>query len=150
MSGREDLDKMTPAEIADWAARDWAAAREAHKDDPLPEFSRVKRDDHPHWNVTSYEFHTRPGERVLVGKGDGRLVEGTLGGVRQARGQDELLVELDGEVWACARADGTDWAPKDNGRVRVETLTVPVLARRVDGPPDPQEWTLQTNMEGQP
>jgi hypothetical protein len=150
VSGRDDLDRMTPEEIAEWAARDWAEAREAHKDDPLPEISRVKRDDHPHWEVTSYHFHTRAGERVLVARGDEPQVEGTLGGVRRARGQDELLVELDGEVWACTRADGQDWAPDDRGRVRVETLTVAVLAHRVAGEPDPQQWSLQTNMEGQP
>jgi hypothetical protein len=34
--------------------------------------------------------------------------------------------------------------------VRVETLTVPVLARRVDGSGEPEQWSLHTNMEGQP
>jgi len=150
VSGRDDLDKMSPDEIAAWAARDWAEAKEAHAGEPVPEISRVKRDDYPHWDVVAYEFHTRPGERVLVGSGDGSQVEGTLGGVRAARGQDELLVELDGTVWACTRADGQSWSPKDNGRVRVETLTVPVLARPVEGSADAQQWTLQTNMEGQP
>jgi hypothetical protein len=149
MSGREDLDDMSPEEIAAWAARDWAEAKAAHADDPLPEFSRVKRDDHPHWNVTSYEFHTRAGERVLVDRGGDR-VEAVLGGVRPGRDQDELLVELDGTVWACTRADGSSWSPKPNGRVRVATLTVAVRARREDDPADAQEWTLQTNMEGQP
>lgn len=150
MSGREDFDKMSPEEIAAWAARDWAQAREAHAGEPVPEISRVKRDDYPHWNVVAYEFHTVAGERVLVGSADGSQVEGTLGGVRPARGQDELLVELDGTHWACTRADGQDWAPQDNGRVRVETLTVAVGARPLDGAGEPQEWTLQTNMEGQP
>ena len=79
MSGRDDLGDMTPEEIADWAARDWAAAKEAHKDDPLPEFNRAKQDDHPHWNLVAYMFHTRAGERVLVDRGDGVQVEGTLG-----------------------------------------------------------------------
>lgn len=150
MSGREDFDKMSPEEIAAWAARDWAQAREAHAGEPVPEISRVKRDDYPHWNVVAYEFHTAAGERVLVGSADGSQVEGTLGGVRPARGQDELLVELDDTQWACTRADGQDWAPQDNGRVRVETLMVAVRARPVDGAGEPQEWTLQTNMEGQP
>lgn len=150
MSGRDDLDDMTPEEIAAWAARDWADAKAAHADEPVPEISRVKRDDHPHWDVVAYGFHTRAGERVLVDRGDGAPVEGTLGGVRAARGQDELVVELDGARWACTRADGQDWAPQDNGRVRVETLTVAVLARPVEGAVGPQEWTLQTNMEGQP
>jgi hypothetical protein len=150
VSGRDDLDDMTPEEIAAWAARDWAEAKEAHAGEPVPEISRVKRDDYPHWEVVAYEFHTRPGERVLVDRGDGAQVEGTLGGVRAARGQDELLVDVDGATWACARADGTSWAPKDNGRVRVETLTVEVRARRVEGAAERQQWTLQTNMEGQP
>ena len=96
-------------------------------------------------------FHTRAGERVLVGSGDGLQVEGTLGGVRPARGQDELLVELEGTTWACTRADGEQWAPGDRGRVRVETLTVPVVARPVDGlGAERPQWSLQTNMEGQP
>ncbi|MCW2739032.1 hypothetical protein [Nocardioides sp.] len=150
MSGRDDLDDMTPEEIAAWAARDWADAKAAHAGEPVPEISRVKRDDYPHWDVVAYEFHTRPGERVLVDRGDGAQVEGTLRGVRAARGQDELLVEVDGVVWACTRADGSSWAPKDNGRVRVETVRVPVHARRVDGAGDAEQWTLQTNMEGQP
>ena len=77
-------------------------------------------------------FHTRSGDRVLVDRGDELQVEGTLGGVRPARGHDELLVELVGQTWACTRADGEDWAPDRAGRVRVETLTVPVArpARR--------------------
>lgn len=150
MSGRDDLGDMTPEEIADWAARDWAAAKEAHKDDPLPEFNRAKQDDHPHWNLVAYMFHTRAGERVLVDRGDGVQVEGTLGGVRPARGQDELLVDLEGTTWACTRADGEQWAPGDRGRVRVETLTVPVVARHGDGSGTGARWSLQTNMEGQP
>lgn len=150
MSGRDDLDDMSPEEIGAWAARNWAEGLEANAGKPKPEISRVKRDDYPHWDVVAYEFHTRPGERVLIGSTDGAQVEGTLGGVRSARGQDELLVERDGTVWACTRADGQSWAPKDNGRVRVETLTVAVRARPVEGSSDPQEWTLQTNMEGQP
>lgn len=149
MSG-EDLDRMTPEEIREWAERQRAKSREAFAGQPLPEISRVKRDDYPHWDVVAYEFHTRPGDRVLVGSADGSQVEGSLGGVRAARGQDELLVELDGTVWACTRADGQSWSPKDNGRVRVETLTVAVLARPVEGSADAQQWTLQTNMEGQP
>ena len=150
MTDRDNLDDMTPEEIAAWAARDWAAAKEAHADDPLPEFSRVKRDDYPHWKVVAYMFHTRAGDRVLVSRGEEPQVEGTLGGVRQGREHDELLVDLDGVTWACARADGTDWAPDDNGRVRVETLRVPVLARREAAPAGPERWTLQTNMPGQP
>ena len=150
MSGRKDLDDMSPEEIGAWAARDWAEGLAANADKPKPEISRVKRDDYPHWDVVAYEFHTRPGERVLVGREGEQQVEGTLGGVRAARGQDELLVELEGTVWACTRADGTNWAPKDNGRVRVKTLTVAVHARPVEGGADAQEWTLQTNMEGQP
>lgn len=150
MSGRDDLGDMTPEEIADWAARDWAAAKEAHKDDPLPEFNRAKRDDHPHWELVAYMFHTREGERVLVDRGTGEQVEGELGGVRPGRGQDELLVRLDGATWACTRADGSDWAPDERGRVRVETLKVPVLARPDGGAARPEHWTLQTNMEGQP
>ena len=149
MSG-EDLDRMTPEEIREWAERQRAKSREAFAGQPLPEISRVKRDDYPHWEVVAYEFHTLPGKRVLVDRGDGTQVEGTLGGVRAARSQDELLVEVDGAAWACTRDDGSSWTPKDNGRVRVETLTVPVLARRVEGATDPQRWTLQTNMEGQP
>lgn len=150
MSGREDLHKMSPEQIAAWAARDWAEAKERHADDPLPEFSRVKRDDYPHWTVVAYEFHTRPGDRVLVGREGREQAEGTLGGVRTGRGQDELLVDLGGTVWACVRADGEQWAPKDNDRVRVDFLTVAVVARRDDGSSDAEEWTLQTNMEGQP
>jgi hypothetical protein len=151
VSGRDDLGDMTPEEIADWAARDWAAAKAAHEDDPLPVVSRAKRDDHPHWEVVAYMFHTRAGERVLVDRGDGGQVEGTLGGVRPARGQDELLVELEGTTWACTRADGEQWAPGDRDRVRVETLTVPVVVRpRADTAGRPERWTLQTNMEGQP
>ncbi|PKH37849.1 hypothetical protein SAMN05192575_101910 [Nocardioides alpinus] len=150
MSGRKDLDDMSPEEIGAWAARDWAEGLAANADRPKPEISRVKRDDYPHWDVVAYEFHTRAGDRVLVRTAEGTQVEGTLGGVRTARGQDELLVELDRTVWACTRADGQSWAPKDNGRVRVETLEVAVRARRVEGAPDAQEWTLQTNMEGQP
>jgi hypothetical protein len=148
MSG-EDLDRMTPEEIREWAERERAKSRAAFAGRPLPEISRVKRDDYPHWEVVAYEFHTAPGKRVLVGRA-GAQQEGKLGGVRRARGQDELLVDLDGTLWACTRADGRDWAPKDNGRVKVETLTVEVLARPVEGPADVEEWTLQTNMEGQP
>lgn len=150
MSGRKDLDDMSPEEIGAWAARDWAEGLEANADKPTPRISRVKRDDYPHWEVVAYEFHTREGERVLVERAGGQRVEGTLGGVRPARGQDELMVEIDGHVWACTRADGTDWAPKDNGRVRVETLTVAVRARPDGGASGTEEWTLQTNMEGQP
>lgn len=150
MTGRDNLDDMTPEEIAAWAARDWAAAKEAHADDPLPEFSRVKRDDYPHWTPVAYMFHTRAGDRVLVDRGDGATTEGTLGGVRQGREQDELLVELDGETWACTRADGSAWAPDERGRVRVETLQVPVLAHREAGSARPERWSLQTNMKGQP
>lgn len=150
MSGRKDFDAMTPEEIAAWAARDWAEGLEAHADKPKPPISRVKRDDYPHWKVVAYEFHTSPGERVLVDRGDGEQVEGRLGGVRPASGQDVLIVDLAGETWACARADGEQWAPKPNGRVRVEQLAVPVLARRAEGSGRPARWTLQTNMEGQP
>ncbi|WP_210649530.1 hypothetical protein [Nocardioides sp. SYSU D00065] len=154
MSSADDLDAMSPEQIREWAERKWAESRAANADKPLPEISRVKRDDHPHWEVVAYEFHTSPGRRVLVDRGDGAQVEGTLGGVRPARGADELLVELDGAQWACRRADGHEWAPKANGRVRVETLQVPVVARPVDRPVDgtsaAEEWTLQTNMEGQP
>lgn len=150
MSGRDDLGDMTPDEIADWAARDWAAAKEAHKDDPLPEFNRAKQDDYPHWQLVDYMFHTREGDRVLVDRGTGEQVEGALGGVRPARGQDVLLVVLDGTTWSCTRADGSAWAPDDRGRVRVETLKVPVVARREEGAGRPEHWTLQTNMEGQP
>ena len=146
----DDLDRMTPEEIREWAERQRAASREAFAGQPVPEISRVKRDDHPHWKVVAYMFHTRAGDRVLVDPGDGATTEGTLGGVRQGREHDELLLDLDGVPWACARADGTDWAPDGNGRVRVETLRVPVLARRVDGSGVPERWTLQTNMEGQP
>ena len=70
--------------------------------------------------------------------------------MRQEREHDELLVDLDGVTWACARGDGTDWAPDGSGRVRVETLRVPVLARREVTAARPERWTLQTNMEGQP
>ena len=42
MTSRDTFDDTTPEEIAAWAARDWAAAKEAHKDDPLPEISQVK------------------------------------------------------------------------------------------------------------
>lgn len=150
MSGRDKFDDMTPEEIAAWAARDWAAAKEAHKDDPLPEISQVKKDDYPHWNLVAYMFHTRAGDRVLVVRGDDAEVEGVLGGVRAARGQDELLVDLDGETWACTRSDGEDWSPDRRGRTRVETLKVPVRARRADGAGRAERWTLQTNMEGQP
>ena len=150
VGGRKDFDDMTPEEIAAWAARDWAAGLEAFAGQPLPEISDVKRDDYPHWQVVAYEFHTSPGKRVLVDRGDGAQVEGRLGGVRPARGQDVLLVDLDGDTWACTRADGGQWAPKPNGRVRMEHLTVPVLAQRVDGPGRPEQWALQTNMEGQP
>lgn len=150
MSGRKDFDAMTPEEIAAWAARDWAAAKEAHKDDPLPELNRAKRDDYPHWKPVAWMFHTRAGDRVLVDRGDGSKTEGTLGGVRPGRGHDELLLELDGETWACTRADQQDWAPDDNGRVRVTTLEVAVLARRAEDAARPERWTLQTNMEGQP
>lgn len=156
MSGADDLDRMSPDEIRAWAERKWAESREAHAGEPLPEISRVKRDDYPHWEVVAYEFHTSSGKRVLIDQGDGRQVEGTLRGVRPAaRGQDVLLVETDG-LWGCLRADGSDWAPARNGRVRVETLRVPVLARRLDpggtaqGDEDVRSWTLQTNMEGQP
>ena len=150
MSARDELDDMTPEEIAEWAARNWEAAKEAHKDDPLPEISQVKKDDYPHWNLVAYMFHTRAGERVLVERGDAAQVEGVLGGVRPGRGQDELQIELDGEAWSCARSDGKDWSPDRRGRTRVETLKVPVLARRVDGAGRAEQWTLQTNMEGQP
>ena len=150
MSGRKDFDDMTPEEIAAWAARDWAEGLEASAGKPKPRISDVKRDDYPHWEVVAYEFHTSPGDRVLVDRGDAAQVEGRLGGVRSARGQDVLLVDLDGDTWACTRADGRDWSPKPNGRVRVEHLTVPVLARRLEGPGRPEQWTLQTNMEGQP
>ena len=150
MSGTDDLDAMSPEQIRDWAERKWAQSRAANADKPLPEISRVKRDDHPHWGVVAYEFHTSPGRRVLVDRGDGAQVEARLDGVRTSRGADELLVELDGGAWACVRADGQAWAPKANGRVRVETLRVPVVARPVDGTSAPEDWTLQTNMEGQP
>ena len=146
----DDLDRMTPEEIRDWAERQRAASREAFAGQPVPEISRVKRDDYPHWKVVAYMFHTRAGDRVLVDRGDGAATEGTLGGVRQGREHDELLVDLDGVTWACARADGTDWDPDRNGRVRVETLRVPVLARREAAAASPERWTLQTNMEGQP
>lgn len=146
----DDLDKMSPEEIRKWAERKWAASREAFAGQPLPQISRVKREDYPHWKVVAYGFHTSPGKRVLVDRGDGLRTAGTLGGVRAARGQDELLVDLDGTVWACTRADGLDWAPQDNGRVRVQTLTVAVRARPVDGTADAQDWSLQTNMEAQP
>jgi hypothetical protein len=146
----DDLDRMTPEEIRDWAERQRAASREAFAGQPVPEISRVKRDDHPHWKVVAYMFHTRTGDRVLVDRGDGAATEGTLGGVRQGREHDELLVDLDGVTWACARADGSDWEPDRNGRVRVETLRVPVLARREAAAARPERWTLQTNMPGQP
>jgi hypothetical protein len=146
----DDLDRMTPEEIRDWAERQRAASREAFAGQPVPEISRVKRDDYPHWKVVAYMFHTRTGDRVLVDRGDGAATEGTLGGVRQGREHDELLVDLDGVTWACARADGTDWNPDRNGRVRVETLRVPVLARREAAAARPERWTLQTNMPGQP
>ena len=115
MSGRDELDDMTPEEIAAWAARNWAAAKEAQKDDPLPEISQVKKNDYPHWNLVAYMFHTRAGDRVMVGRDDAE-VEGVLGGVRAARGQDELLVDLDGETWTCTRSDGKDWSPDRRGR----------------------------------
>jgi hypothetical protein len=146
----DDLDRMTPEEIRAWAERQRAASREAFAGQPVPEISRVKRDDYPHWKVVAYMFHTRTGDRVLVDRGDGAATEGTLGGVRQGREHDELLVDLDGVTWACARADGTDWDPDRNGRVRVETLRVPVLARPEAAAASPERWTLQTNMEGQP
>jgi hypothetical protein len=146
----DDLDRMTPEEIRDWAERQRAASREAFAGQPVPEISRVKRDDYPHWEVVAYMFHTRAGDRVLVSRGEEPQVEGTLGGVRPARGHDELLVELAGQTWACTRADGEDWAPDANGRVRVETLRVPVLARREAAPARPERWNLQTNMPGQP
>lgn len=98
----------------------------------------------------AHGFHTLPGKRVLVDRGDGKQVEGRLGGVRPASGQDVLVVDLTGETWACARADGEQWAPEPIGRVRVQQLAVPVLARRVEGSGRPATWTLQTNMEGQP
>lgn len=126
-------------------------SRAAFAGQPLPEISRVKQDDHPHWEVVAYEFHTSDGMRVLIDHGDGTQVEGVLRGVRPAtRGQDVLVVERDG-LWGCVRADGASWAPAPNGRVRVETLQVPVLARPLDDPAaTPLEWTLQTNTEGQP
>ena len=68
----DDLDRMTPEEIREWAERQRAASREAFAGQPVPEISRVKRDDHPHWKVVAYMFHTRSGDRVLVGRGDGR------------------------------------------------------------------------------
>lgn len=150
MSDRKDFDDMTPEEIAEWARRDWAEglAAQAHK--PAPRISDVKRNDYPHWKVVAYEFHTSPGKRVLVDRGNGSQVEGRLGGVRPAPGQDVLLVDLDGETWACTRADGEQWSPKPNGNVRVEHLTVAVLARGLEGPGRPEKWALQTNMEGQP
>ena len=73
MSARDELDDMTPEEIAEWAARNWEAAKEAHKDDPLPEISQVKKDDYPHWNLVAYMFHTRAGERVQRRQRGGRV-----------------------------------------------------------------------------
>ena len=88
-----------------------AAPRRRSQGRPAARDQPRQADDHPHWNLVAYMFHTRSGERVLVDRGDGVQVEGTLGGVRPARGQDELLVELEGTTWACTRADGEQWAP---------------------------------------
>lgn len=152
MTGRrDDLDKMTPDEINAWAERDWTESLAANAHKPKPVVSRVKRDDYPHWKVVAYGFHTSEGKRVRIDRGDQGVVEGTLHGVRPAaRGQDVLVVEIEG-LWGCVRLDGFNWAPAENGRVRVETLTVPVVARPLDVEHGgEQEWTLQTNMEGQP
>jgi hypothetical protein len=148
--GRDELDDMTPEEIRDWAEQQRERSRAAYAGQPVPEISRVKRDDYPHWKVVAYMFHTRAGDRVLVARGDDAEVEGVLGGVRAGRGQDELMVDLGGETWACTRSDGKDWSPDRRGRTRVETLKVSVLARRADGAGRVEKWTLQTNMEGQP
>lgn len=127
-------------------------SRQAFAGKPRARISRVKRDDYPHWKVVAYEFHTTDGKRVLIDRGEEERAEGTLRGVRSAgRGQDVLVVEVAGRRWACVRADGSNWAPKENGRVRIESLTVPVVVRPNEGEPgETQEWTLQTNMEGQP
>lgn len=147
----QNFDDMTADEIREWVRQQREKSREAFKDAPLPEFSRVKRDDYPHWKVVAYGFHTAAGKRVLIDRGDGQQVEGVLGGVRPTtRGQDVLIVELDGQ-WGCVRADGSDWAPAENGRVRVPGLTTAVLASplgQVDAAT--QAWMLQSNMEGQP
>ena len=134
VSGRDDLDRHDAGGDRRLGGPSTGpAAKEAHADDPLPEFNRVKHDDYPHWKLVAYMFHTRAGERVLVDRGDGAQVEGTLGGVRAARSQDELLVDLDGATGPAPGPTAEQWAPEDNGRVRVETLTVPVLARHGDG-----------------
>ncbi len=146
------FDGWTQQQIRDYFDEQERASRQAFAGQPLPRISRVKRDDYPHWKVVAYEFHTTDGKRVLVDRGEGEQVEGVLRGVRPARhGQDAVVVEVADRNWACVRADGSDWDPKDNGRVRVESLTVPVVARPLDGERgETQEWTLQTNMEGQP
>lgn len=150
MSG-DEFEGMTPDEVHEIFAAEEAKAREAFKDAPLPEISRVKRDDYPHWKPVGYFFQTTDGTRVLIDRGDGRQVEGSLRGVRPTtRGQDVLVVDFEGE-WGCVRADGRDWAPAGNGRVRVDTLTMPVRATPLgqDGS-DAQAWALQTHMERQP
>ena len=116
----------------------------------MPEISRVKRDDHPHWKLVAYMFHTRSGDRVLVDRGDGSRSRAPSVAYAPRAGTTSYW----SSSWARrGRARGPTartGRPIGRGRVRVATLTVPVLARRVDGSGVPERWTLQTNMEGQP
>jgi hypothetical protein len=143
------FDGMTPQEIRDWAEQEREKSRAAFAGKPLPRISRVKRDDHPHWELVGCDFHVTAGKRVLVDRGDGQQAEGVLQGLQKVGSADVLVVELD-RLWATERTDGKPWAPVRDGRVRVDDFRVEVLARPVDAAGEPQTWTLQTNLEGQP
>ena len=123
---------------------------EAFAGQPVPEISRVKRDDHPHWKVVAYMFHTRAGDRVLVDRGDGRQSRARWAAYARRAEHDELLVDLDGVTWACARADGERLGARSQrpGAGRDPAVPVARPARRRLG--RPERWTLQTNMQGQP
>jgi hypothetical protein len=156
---RDNLDDMTPEEIDAWAKRKWEESKRAFASKPMPKISRVKREDYPHWEITSYGFHTRDGKRVLIDRGNNTgQVEGILRGVHLSENPDNdqniLVVEYNGLLWACVRADGENWDPAPNGRVQVKTLQVPVLAHPLrDNPttkpvPQPEHWQLQSNIPG--
>lgn len=130
-------DGRSPQEIAEEAARRWQAGIEQARAEgrERPRISRVKREDHPHWERRGWVFQLRVGAPVELRDEEGSSSTGTVRGVHPAPGDDPvLLVEMPGHgSWGLRRADGEAWPiGRDVHGVNVDEVDLPVLAWRVE------------------
>ena len=138
---RPDLDAMSRQELRAWSAEQYRRSREAFRGQPVPEISRAKRDDYPHWELVGWALKVGAGRPVHVRFGgvEAERVEGRTVGLRPVAdgGGPALVVDLGRRGrWAVRRADGEVWTDDLSvSAVKTAELNVAVVAWTLSGEP---------------